>query len=87
MSTIADRLKNVEDCGFENVAHFILPQSAWWNDYYTPIERRLSELREKYRTDAAALTEIGEAQKEIDLYRLYSDFYGYVFFIARKTSR
>jgi len=41
-------------------------------------------LRDKYRDDVEAIQLLDESQLEIDLYRKYSDWYGYVFYIMQK---
>ena len=71
----------LQDAGYTLLGHFPLPESAWWDDYYTPVERRLAALREKYRDDPEALAVLDEEQGEIDLYRKFSSSYGYVFYI------
>lgn len=76
-------LKIMEDSGYEIAGHFVLPESAWWNDYYHPIERKLDPLRIKYRDDKEALETIAATQAEIDIFRRFSDYYGYVFYVAR----
>ena len=50
----------------------------------TPIEHRLAALRRQYRNDAQALAVLDEEQQEIDLFRNYGDYYGYVFYIMQK---
>ena len=52
-------LAALRDCGFEPVGHFPLPDEAWWDDFYTPMEARIAELRIKYADDqeASALLE------------------------------
>jgi SAM-dependent methyltransferase len=82
MQTIEENLKTIERAGYEAIAHFTLPESAWLDDYYTPLERRVSALRQKYADRPEALAIIESEQWEIDLYRQYSDAYGYVFYLA-----
>lgn len=36
------RLAVIEACGYETVDHFPLPSSAWWDEYYAPLERNLA---------------------------------------------
>ncbi len=56
------------------------PPSAW-RAYYGPIEARLDLLES---TDhPAALAIRGEARAEIAAWRLYGDWFGYAFFVAR----
>ncbi len=85
MQPVAVNLNTIEECGYSVVKKFPLPESAWWKGYYGPMERRISDLRDKYASDAGALEVLEQEQKEIDLFRLYSDTYGYVFFVMRKA--
>ncbi|MDJ0703773.1 MAG: class I SAM-dependent methyltransferase [Leptolyngbyaceae cyanobacterium MO_188.B28] len=76
-------LTAIRRTGFRPIGHFILPQSAWWEHYYTPLQARLQTLQEKYQENPEALTVIELHQQEIDLYRQYADFYGYVFYVMQ----
>ncbi len=60
------------------------PPWAWWDNYYTPLEARIAELRKQYAGKAAALKDLDAEQREIDVYRRYSDAYGYVFYLMEK---
>ena len=68
--------------GYEIVDSFALPEAAWWNDYYDPLERKIARLEEVYGDRLEALQAIESERQEIDLYRNYSKYYGYVFYIA-----
>ncbi|MCO5381411.1 MAG: hypothetical protein NHB15_04285 [Methanosarcina barkeri] len=35
------------ELGFYCIGTFVLPESAWWNDYYHPFEKRLEEMKER----------------------------------------
>lgn len=70
-------------CGYDVVGRFALPESAWWRDYYGPLERRLAALRREHRGDAAALALIDETGDQIELYRRFASCYGYVFYVLR----
>ena len=83
MRTVEENLEIVRAAGYRQVRHFVLPTSAWWEGYYTPQEARIAMLRDKYRDDAEAIQLLDESQLEIDLYRKYSDWYGYVFYIMQ----
>jgi SAM-dependent methyltransferase len=83
MNPVHQNLKLITDTGYRVVGHFTLPTSSWWNDYYQPLESRLSALRVKHSGDQQALAVIESSQLEINLYRKYSDYYGYVFYIMR----
>jgi SAM-dependent methyltransferase len=83
ITSIDNFLKTVDRCGYKLLEHFTLPTSSWMNDYYTPLENRLQSLRTKYDGNPDALKAIELEQREIDLYRKYSDHYGYVFYVMQ----
>ena len=65
------------------LGHYLMPATAWWQNYYTPIEERLPQLKAKYAENADALEVLNSHQQEIELYRHYSDYYGYVFYVLQ----
>jgi ubiquinone/menaquinone biosynthesis C-methylase UbiE len=81
MSNIPGNIRRAEAAGYQMLDHFTVPVSSWWDDYYTPMKARLPSLWEKYRGEAEAEKILQDAQIEIDLYREYSDWYGYEFYI------
>ncbi|OGD26299.1 MAG: hypothetical protein A2Y56_13385 [Candidatus Aminicenantes bacterium RBG_13_63_10] len=80
-------LERVAACGYEVAGHFTLPEEAWWTHYYRPMEKKLSGLCEKYASDPKALDMLACHQTEIDVYRNYSDYYGYEFIVCAKQGR
>ena len=73
----------VAACGYETVGHFPLPASAWWDDYYRPLQDNVTAFRKRHHDapDAQALAD--QCQEEIDVWRAWSDFYGYEFLVLR----
>jgi SAM-dependent methyltransferase len=86
MGWTVDILAAIERCGFELLGHFTLPDEAWWDDYYTPMQQRLQELRAKYTADSDALAVLDEIGREPELHRVHSKYYAYEFFVARPES-
>lgn len=76
----------VANAGYEVVGHFVLPEAAWWDDYYKPMEARIAALRVELEDDAPGLEALEEHQREIDYFRRWSEHYGYLFVVARKVS-
>lgn len=71
-------------CGYETIGHFTLPELSWWKPYYHPLETRLRSFRERCATEAEKLAVVELLQTEIETYRKFSDFYGYVFYMMRR---
>lgn len=83
--TVTGNVDKAEKLGYQLIDTFVLPEAGWWEHYYNPLEERIDILREKYKNDQGALKILAESQTEIDLYRNYSDYYGYVFYLLRKN--
>jgi hypothetical protein len=83
MQAIQENLAILQGAGYRHVGLFILPDSSWWDDYYTPLEKRIAMLREKYRDNEQALALLQESQRESDLHKIYSKWYGYVFYVMQ----
>jgi SAM-dependent methyltransferase len=84
MGSLDDDLAAIQDCGFELIGHFTLPDEAWWDDFYTPMETRIEELRKKYANDGESLAILDQLAEEPNMHRHHSDFYAYEFFVARR---
>lgn len=77
-------LKIIESIGYKNIANFVLPTSSWMNDYYIPMQGVINKLKIKYANNKTAMEVINSAQKEIDGFKKYSDYFGYEFYVVRK---
>ncbi len=76
----------IENAGYQHLEHFTLPDSAWWDGYYSPLVQRLSALEKKYANDEIGLSVIDSVRKEIAIRESYPESYGYEFFVARKST-
>ena len=86
MTTTAANLATAQAEGYEPLGHFVLPESAWLEEYYAPLEERLSRFRDEHAGNAEAEALVHETEREISLYRRFFAWYGYVFYILRKTA-
>jgi DNA-binding transcriptional MerR regulator/SAM-dependent methyltransferase len=71
--------------GYKVIDRFNLPDSAWWDDYYTPMLERMKELKVKNAGVAEAEAIYTECETEIEMFRRHSKSYGYVFFVLQRT--
>ncbi len=76
-------LEAIAACGYDTVGHFPLPASAWWDDYYRPLQANVTAFRQRYADAPDARELADQCQHEIDVWRAYADFYGYEFFVLR----
>ena len=84
ITTIPKNLEIIPRCSYDVLGHFPLPENAWWEEYYHPLEERINQLRAKYKENPETLRTLNSEQEEIDLYRKYSAWYGSVFYVMQK---
>jgi len=87
MRSFEQNCEIVAEAGYGDLQTFLLPAEDWWNNYYGPGEARVLELRAKYAGDPRTCETLDNLRREYDLFRAYSDRYGYVFYVMRKPER
>jgi len=87
MGKVPDVLAAIDRTGFLLVDHFTLPDEAWRDDFYTPMERRIEVLRGKYAGDVEALGVLDQLAQEPEMHRRHSDYYAYEFFVVHRSVR
>ena len=85
MKHFKEHFPTFEALGYELTGYFPLPDESWWTDYYRPMEKKLAELRLKYQGNSKAQKLFDTFDKEQEMYRKYSAWYGYGFYIMRRT--
>jgi SAM-dependent methyltransferase len=81
--TVPVLLRAIDTCGYDCIAQFPMPQSAWWADYYQPLQQNVAMFRERHRHEADAVEVAASVQQEIEIWRKYGEFYEYEFFVMR----
>lgn len=81
MGTAATVLQIIGRSRFSLLGHFPLPDEAWWEDFYAPMERRIEELRGKYSADGEALAALDQLALEPAMHRRHGEHYAYEFFV------
>ncbi len=82
MARIDQNCRCAECVGLRVLDTFVLPESAWWAEYYTPLAGRIAELRPA--ADASLTALLDETEREIALFQQYAQYYGYVFYLLRR---
>lgn len=83
IDTVSSKTEIIEKAGYESIGSFILPATAWTESYYDPMEERIAEKEKEWTSISEAEEVLEEARNEISLFRRYSDYYGYAFFVMR----
>jgi len=83
---VKDKIDLIQNESFHLITNFTLPESSWLDCFYLPMEKELTRLNKKYKSNKIALGIFEEMKNEINLYKKFSDFYGYEFFVMQKIN-
>ncbi|MCD7898351.1 MAG: class I SAM-dependent methyltransferase [Bacteroides sp.] len=87
MDTIPNKVAQIQKAGYIPVATFILPTTCWTEHYFAPLVRAQEMFLDKYAGNKIAEEFVWYQRYDAELYRKYKEFYGYVFFIAKKIGK
>ena len=74
----------ISSFGYKFVEYFSLPEEAWWEEYYSPLEIKVKELFKKYENDPDDLEVLKKHQNEIDIVKASPKSFQSVFCIMQK---
>jgi ubiquinone/menaquinone biosynthesis C-methylase UbiE len=86
IKTVKDKIDLIQNEKFQLISNFTLPKSSWLDNFYLPMEKELARLNQKYQGNEIALNIFEEMRNEITIYKKFSDFYGYEFFILKRIN-
>jgi len=84
--SISGNIARVQQEGYHFIRYLVLSDSAWWKNYYDPLIKRISKLKIKYRNNKEAMAQLEDEEKEMEIFRKYSDIYGYVYYVMKKNT-
>lgn len=87
LTGIEINLAMIEKAGYRLIGHFTLPDSSWTENYYDPMEKEIRRMEKKYDAGHEARDVLSACLREIDLFRKYSKYFGYEFFVMKNVSR
>jgi ubiquinone/menaquinone biosynthesis C-methylase UbiE len=79
------KIKIMEENGFTLQGYFNLTKNSWIKNYYKPMEEGFESFLQRNNHTELAKKVVNDTKDEIDLYKRYSDFFSYGFYIARKN--
>ena len=85
IKSVEENIEIITQTGYKLIKNFTLPDSVWWDQFYLPLEKRIAELEPIYKGNNKARDVLEITKLEIEYYRKYSDYYGYVFYIMKKN--
>ncbi len=83
MRSVEQNLESAQALGYEVQGSFPLPDQAWTQGYYGPLQERLESFAAKHGGSAEAEAVVAMTRQEMELFDRYSAFYGYAFYVLR----
>jgi len=83
-TTAAGYAEAITERGYRLLNRFCLPETAWWEECYGPLAKRIDEWRMERADDPAILPILDAAQRDVDFFRNHSDWCGSAFFMMQK---
>jgi len=84
MESVEQNIETAEGAGYELFNIYTLPNEAWVTDYYDVLEPRAKSLVS--HSDVAVKDFALETLKEIEVFKIGEDSYGYVFFVLQRAN-
>ena len=84
MDTVSGKIRILEEAGYMVLGHFILQDNCWLDNYYYPLVESHKDFLSRYGEYDLARRIVETDMQELEFYKKYKNYYGYVFYIARK---
>lgn len=84
IETLGKSLERLSEFGYVLWGQLELPEDAWWAEYYNPLEKRIGELRTKYRDNPDALKLLDREQQDVDRFKKNPELHRSAFVIMQK---
>lgn len=84
IDTIANKVQQLRDAGYHDICSFVLPTECWTDNFYLPQKEAQRIFLELHPDNKTAVELVSNQRHEAELYSRFSDYYGYVFYVARR---
>lgn len=84
IDTIPNKVAQIQKAGYLPVATFILPEHCWTEHFFAPLVKAREIFLSKHAGNKTVEELMAFQRYEAELYLKYKEFYGYVFYIAKK---
>lgn len=85
VATASAKMAILEANGYSPVGYFPLPERCWLDNYYRPMQARFADFLSCNGHSEPAQAIVAAEKEEIALYERFSAFFGYGYFVARKS--
>ena len=84
IKTVSENIEIIKKSGYKVLGHFPLPDDAWWEFYYNPLQKRLKIFKEKFKDNPKGMEFIKFTELEMEMHKKYNKWYASVFYVMQK---
>lgn len=84
MQSVQQNIATSEEAGYKLFNTYTLPKETWAKDYYDILEPRAKSLAN--HSDVAVRNFAVETLREIEIFKISEDSYGYVFYVLQRSN-
>lgn len=84
IDTIDNKIRQMQACGYQPIAHFTLPERCWTENYYSHMPDAFEDFLRDHTGNPSAQLFVDRMKEEIAYFEANKDTFGYVFYIGRK---
>ncbi|MCL2530351.1 MAG: methyltransferase domain-containing protein [Coriobacteriia bacterium] len=85
LQSVEENLATLQRSGYRFIAAFVLPNDCWTEYYFAPRSAADTTLTAKYPKNKTVQAYLKDNEYEIELFSKFNQYYGYVFYIGKKT--
>jgi SAM-dependent methyltransferase len=87
LDALEGRLDDLKKYGYKVVAHFVMPEECWTEEYYKPSQAHIEEFLKKHSYNAMVQRYVQILATDMAMHDKYKEHYGTVFFVAQKIEQ
>ena len=84
IATSKEKITILEQNGYKLLGDFVLPEEAWLEGYYLPIEAHVPSFLAKHPDHNSAKVFTDSMLEEAAFYKMYKDYFSYGFYVVKK---
>ncbi len=85
ITDMSENMAAIQRCGYTPVAAFVLPDQCWTTNFYEPQRQAQNIFLSRHGDDKTAQALVANQRHEAEIFSRFHQYYGYVFYIARKS--
>lgn len=84
MGTVSQKISQIQRAGMVPVAHIVLPEEGWTDNYYDPLLEKTGKFLDQNKRRNGTVDIVKEIVRQMNMYSKYNSYYSYVYYVIQK---